>query len=232
MSRNKEKHPGRGGPDKAPPAAGPVPEPAAGAPAGVPPAVPASGASPAPDPLAEQAATIAALQDQLLRLRADFDNFRKRTLREKTELYESAASELMLELLPVLDHLQLGLQAAANHQADQSFLDGLRLIFDQLMGVLTKFGLLPMEVEGQPFDPARCEAISCLPSDQVPEGVVLKQTRRGYLLRNKLLRPAQVVVSGGPPGRRQAPDENKTNRAMHPTRENEPSPLDKEPPRL
>lgn len=142
-----------------------------------------------------QAESIAALEDQLLRLRADFDNFRKRTLREKTELYDSATSDLMLELLPVLDHLQLALHAAAAHQAIR---DGLRLIFEQLMGVLAKFGLEPFDTEKQVFDPARCEAIGRLASEAAPEGVVLTQTRRGYLLRNKLLRAAQVVVSGGP----------------------------------
>jgi molecular chaperone GrpE len=155
----------------------------------------APAAASAVDKVAEQAAAIAGLQDQLLRLRADFDNFRKRTLREKTDLYDSATSDLMLDLLPVLDHLQLGIQAAHAHKAIQ---EGLRLIFDQLMGVLSKFGLVPFDVERQPFDPARSEAISQMASDQVPEGVVLAQTRRGYMLRDKLLRPAQVVVSSGP----------------------------------
>jgi molecular chaperone GrpE len=67
-----------------------------------------------------------------------------------------------------------------------------------LLGVLGKFGLVPFDVEKQVFDPARCEAIGHLASEQVPEGVVLAQTRRGYLLRQRLLRPAQVVVSTGP----------------------------------
>ena len=152
-------------------------------------------AAPPAEPPAE---TIAALQDRLLRLSADYDNFRKRALREKNEIHEIAASDLMLDILPVLDHIQMGIQAAADHKAIQ---DGLRLISDQLMGVLSKFGLIPFDVAKQPFDPARCEAISCVASDQVPEGVVLAQARRGYMLRSKLLRPAQVVVSSGPVGR-------------------------------
>lgn len=157
------------------------------------PAAPAVAAKPAP--AETDADKIAALEDRLLRLRADFDNFRKRALREKNEIYELAASELVLDLLPVLDHVQLGLQAAAGHKAIH---EGLQLIFDQLMGVLSKFGLAPFDAEKKPFDPARCEAISYVASEEAPEGTVLVQTRRGYLLRGRLLRPAQVVVSSGP----------------------------------
>ncbi len=158
------------------------------------------------EPVQDQAATIADLQGQLLRLHADFDNFRKRTLREKCEIYDSAVSELMLDVLPVLDHIQLGIQAASDHKAIQ---DGIQLIFEQLVGVLTKFGLSPFDVENQPFDPARCEAVSCLASDQAPEGMVLIQIRRGYMLRSRLLRPAQVVVSSGPPTEQQAESKDK-----------------------
>ena len=153
---------------------------------------------------ADQVGKLAQLQDRLLRLQADFDNFRKRTLREKSELFDSANQALMLELLPVLDHLQLGIQAASAHQADPAFREGLALIFDQLMGVLSKFGLSPIETEKQVFDPNRFEAVNALPSATEPEGIVLALVRRGYMLRNKLLRPAQVIVSSGP-----APEEIK-----------------------
>jgi len=147
---------------------------------------------------AERVKKLAQLQDRLLRLQADFDNFRKRTLREKNELFDSANQALMLELLPVLDHLQLGIQAASVHQADPAFREGLTLIFDQLMGALSKFGLSPTEAEKQVFDPNRFEAVNTLPSATEPEGTVLALVRRGYMLRNKMLRPAQVIVSSGP----------------------------------
>lgn len=170
--------------------------------------------TPASDPAVEQTATIQKLQDQLLRFQADFDNFRKRTLREKNEIFDMATSELMQELLPVLDHLQLGIQAAVDHKADPAMQEGLQLIFDQLMGVLMKFGLIPIDAEQQVFDPARFEAISHMASDKEPEGRVLAQTRRGYMLRNKLLRPAQVVVSSGPAGEKsQAAEEAETSSA-------------------
>jgi len=142
---------------------------------------------------------LARLQDRLLRLQADFDNFRKRTLREKSDLFDSANQALMLELLPVLDHLQLGIQAASAHQADPAFREGLTMILDQLMGVLSKFGLSPMETEKQVFDANRFEAVNSLPSATEAEGIVLALVRRGYMLRNKLLRPAQVIVSSGAP---------------------------------
>jgi len=151
-----------------------------------------------PAEAADQVAKLARLQDRLLRLQADFDNFRKRTLREKSELFDSANQALMLELLPVLDHLQLGIQAVSAHQADPAFQEGLSLILDQLMGVLSKFGLSPIVTENQVFDPNRLEAVNALPSATEPEGTVLALVRRGYMLRNKLLRPAQVIVSSGP----------------------------------
>lgn len=185
--------------DKHHPHENPPPEPAVPA-DGPAPAKPAAEPPPPPTPSREEQ-----LQDQLLRLRADYDNFRKRTLREKNELYEQANQDLMLALLPVLDHLQLGLAAARNHKADKAIQDGLGLIFDQLQGVLTQFGLQPFDAEKQPFDPDRHEAISYLPAKECPEGTVLTQIRQGYLLRHKLLRPAQVIVSSGPPGHSHPP---------------------------
>jgi len=146
-----------------------------------------------------QTEKMAQLHDRLLRLQADYDNFRKRTLREKNELFDSANQALMLELLPVLDHLHLGIQATSAHQANPAFQEGLTLILDQLMGVLSKFGLSVIATENQTFDPNRLEAVNALPSATEPEGTVLALVRRGYMLHNKLLRPAQVIVSSGPP---------------------------------
>jgi len=146
------------------------------------------------------------LKDQLLRLRADFENFRKRSLREKGEIYENANEALMLELLPVIDHLQLAINSAKEHQAhsngsgqaNQTFQEGIQMIFDQLLNTLSKYGLNPFNSGKQPFDPNLHEAISCLPSETEPEGTILAQSRQGYRFKNKILRPAQVVVSSGP----------------------------------
>jgi len=138
-------------------------------------------------------------KDQLLRLRADFDNFRKRALREKNEIYETANEALMLELLPVIDHLQLAVKSAREHKADEAFLKGLELIADQQMDVLARYGLEPFSSLKQPFDPNLHEAVSCLPSETEPEGVIIAESRQGYRFKNKILRPAQVVVSAGRP---------------------------------
>lgn len=150
--------------------------------------------------LQKAAQEIDQLKDQLLRLRADFDNYRKRALREQGEIYENANEALMLELLPVIDHLQLALGSAEEHKADAAFREGLQLIADQLMTALAKYGLDPFSSDNKQFDPNLHEAISCLPSATAPEGTIIVQSRQGYRFKNKLLRPAQVVVSSGKPG--------------------------------
>lgn len=138
------------------------------------------------------------LRDRLLRLQADFDNFRKRTLREKSDLYRMANEDLMLELLPVLDHMELALASAQKSDADESFVAGVRLVADQLVTALKKFGLELVDAEeGTAFDPAMQEAIAHIPSPDVPEDQVIQQTRRGYQLAGRILRACQVVVSSG-----------------------------------
>jgi len=212
MNRSKDKHHSsderkqhrKPSTEKKHPDSGKAPEQPAPEPMAQPMAVPSAEAGPAPiapeqKPVAadQKTSTEIQLQDQLLRFRADFDNFRKRVVREKTELFECATQDLMIELLPVLDHFQLAIQAAIDHQADNPFREGLEMISNQLMGVLTKFGLSPFDAEKLPFDPSRFEAVNYISSDKEPEGMIIAQTRRGYLLHNKLLRPAQVIVSSG-----------------------------------
>jgi len=138
------------------------------------------------------------LQSQLLRLRADFDNYRKRMQREREDVSRRSLESLMQELLPVLDHFELGLATAAKHQTDPAVMDGFELVYTQMMSALEKFGLTPIDAEGQAFDPHLHEAATHMPSDEHPEDIVIAQTRRGYKLGEKLLRPAQVVVSKGP----------------------------------
>ncbi len=137
--------------------------------------------------------------EKLLRLQADFDNFRKRTLREREETYRRANADIMTDILPVLDHLELALKAASETEANAAFADGVKLVFDQMLGVLAKYGLVPIVAEGCPFDPAEHEAVSHLPSADTPENHVVVQTRRGYKLGERVLRAAHVVVSAGPP---------------------------------
>ncbi len=144
------------------------------------------------------------LEERLLRLQADFDNFRKRTLREREDLYRRANEDIMLELLPVLDHLELAFTAAGDTGVDHPLVKGFALVGEQLRQVLRKFGLSEIETDGVAFDPNVHEAIQHLPSESVPENGLIACTRAGYLLGNRLLRAAQVVVSSGP---QDAPDE-------------------------
>lgn len=149
-------------------------------------------------PAEAEASELARVKDQMLRLQADFENFRRRVERERTEVYQRANEDLMKELLQVLDHFEIGIKTAEKHSAEKSVLEGFRMVSDQLMAVLSRFGLQPVDAEGQDFDPHHHEAVTHMPSEEHPENAVIAQTRRGYLLGDRLLRAAQVVVSSGP----------------------------------
>ena len=137
------------------------------------------------------------LRDQLLRLRADFDNFRKRTQRERGELFQLANEALILEMLPVIDHFEMGFKSAEEHKTDCSVTEGFRIVYNQLLDVLKKFNVTAIDAVGEPFDPHRHESLVHMPSDK-PAGTVIEQVRRGYMLGEKLLRAAQVIISSGP----------------------------------
>lgn len=138
------------------------------------------------------------LKDRLLRLQADFDNFRKRSARERAEWQVFALEQFVQDLLPVVDHYELGLETAKKEQTSGPVLEGLKLVYDQLLGVLKKNGVTQVKAEpGTPFDPHKQEAISHIPSEEHPADVVIAETRRGYLLGEKMIRPLQVVVSSG-----------------------------------
>lgn len=149
-------------------------------------------ALPAPAPV------LPAIDDRLLRLQADFENFRRRSQRERAEIATQANENLIKELLPVLDHLDLALDAAAQHGAGGPVIEGFKLVSEQLLNVLAKAGLTPLDATDQEFDPQKHEAISHVVSETVPSNRVIMQVRRGYMLGSRLLRPAQVIVSQGP----------------------------------
>jgi molecular chaperone GrpE len=146
-------------------------------------------------------------RERLIRLQADFENFKKRTIRERNETYRRANEDIMEELLPVLDHMELAMDAAAQHKADEGIVEGFRLVSEQLRAALGKFGLTPIDATDAEFDHNLHEAISHLPSPDVAENHVIAMTRRGYKLGDYLLRAAQVVVSSGDPN---APAEPET----------------------
>ena len=159
------------------------------------------------------AAERAALNDRLLRLQADFENYRKRMLREREAERLRANEDLMQELLPVLDHLELGLKTAEKHNVESSVIQGFEMVLDQALGVLRTFGLEPVDAEGELFDPHAHESVALAPCDTTPRDMVLTQVRRGYRLGSQLLRPAQVVVSRGPAEEKSVPEDEEMTEA-------------------
>ncbi|MBB3108964.1 molecular chaperone GrpE [Paenibacillus phyllosphaerae] len=135
-------------------------------------------------------------QQRYLRAQADFDNFRRRTQKEKEELAQYASMKLITQLLPVVDNFGRALEAAKNGGDTESFSKGVDMIFRQLEQVLDQEGLKAMDTVGQPFNPDFHQAIMQVESDDHEEGVVVEEVQKGYTLKDKVLRPAMVKVSG------------------------------------
>ena len=138
--------------------------------------------------------------DRLLRQAAEFDNFKKRAARDRQDAIKFANQGLLEKLIPVMDHFEMALAACQTAQdpALESFKTGMVMIQTQLKTALAESGLEEVEAQGQPFDPNFHEAVSQLESTEVPEGHVVQQLRKGYRLKDRLLRPATVVVAKKP----------------------------------
>jgi len=152
----------------------------------------------AEDPTAGLQADLDRFRDLALRSQADFENYKKRSAREKEEAIKYANSSLLERLVGIVDNFELGLAAAKEQGADSPIYSGMVLVQKQLNDLLTENGLQPIEAEGKTFDPNSHEAIAHEASNEFPEGMVVRQARRGYRWRDRLLRPAKVVVSSGP----------------------------------
>ncbi|MBQ9431634.1 MAG: nucleotide exchange factor GrpE [Kiritimatiellae bacterium] len=153
-----------------------------------------------PDPAEkkeEKPDELAVLKDRYARLMADFDNFRKRVAREYEETVKRSNARLLEELLPVLDDLELALTKAPS--ADDPMVSGVKMVTDKFVSVLERNGLKRIDARGEVFDPSVHEALSMLPSPDVPAQTVIDQFRCGWTLGGKLLRAAQVIVSSGAP---------------------------------
>jgi len=133
--------------------------------------------------------------DDLRRLQADFDNYRKRTLREQTARAASASQALVARLLPVLDNFELAVSAAEQSRDFDRMLKGVEMVFGELREVLQGEGLVKIEAEGKPFDPERHEAVVAVEQEDAEPGMVIDIVRAGYELRGKVLRPAMVRVA-------------------------------------
>jgi len=145
------------------------------------------------DELADLKQTNAGLQDRILRLQAEFDNFRKRTERERMEDAEFAGKLTISALLPVIDDFERALKAAAG--AENELVRGIELIYGRMLDTLKKQGLEPIEAVGKAFDPHEHEAIGRVESADHEDGTVVQEYQRGYRFKGRLLRPAMVQVA-------------------------------------
>ena len=165
-------------------------------------AAPAKEVEEMPEPelseLEKAQAEAAEMKTRYLRAVADLENYRKRIGREKQDIIRSAAAGVVEDLLPVLDNMKLGLQAAENHPEAKDVTIGFKMVDDQLKKTLSGQGLEELIPDGAPFDPNLHECIAHQPSDEVEEDHVIETVRAGYRLNDRLIRAANVIVSSGP----------------------------------
>ena len=185
--------------------------PAAEEPASTPEDDPAPQDEPAPEEPAqegERPSEVAVLQDRLLRLQADFTNYRKRVARDHRELVEQAAADVLAAMLSPMDHLEMAVETMAKSAPeDDPVLRGVRMVRDELLSVFDRFALRPVDTRlGAELDPSAEEALGMLPGSTLPRNRVAAIVRRGYTLHGRILRAAQVLVGSEEPADDAAPD--------------------------
>jgi molecular chaperone GrpE len=149
----------------------------------------------ATDELARAAEERDQLRDRLLRTTAEFDNYRKRVDRDRKEMADRAAEAILIEILPIIDDLERALAAPDAGEGAEGYRRGVELIHRQLLDLLTRRGVTPIETTGETFDPHLHQAVSSEPSADHHEGEIIEEFRRGYRLGDRLLRPAMVKVA-------------------------------------
>ena len=154
---------------------------------------------PVKEPAGKLKADFETYKDLALRARADLDNYRKRMAREKEDATRYANATFLERLIPILDNFEFGLQAAKSGSSDSAVLDGMTMVYKQLQDFLAGSGVETIDATGQKFDPNLHEAIAQEDNPEAEEGTVIRQIRKGYKLRDRLIRPANVVVAKGAP---------------------------------
>ncbi len=147
------------------------------------------------DRLKEKETEAAEYVDALQRLQADFTNYRKRMLKEQTEILEVASKNLILELIPVVDNLERALKASKGAKDFMALSKGVEMVYAQLMGILEKAGVSELDPQGQEFNPLHHEALCQVDSDKHADNTIVEVLQKGYLLKGRLLRPASVKVA-------------------------------------
>jgi len=136
--------------------------------------------------------------EQLLRHVADIENFKKRLEKERTDMRDFANESLLKDLLPVVDNLELALNHGREQESGSALLEGVENVLKGFLQVITKFGVTPIQALGEKFDPAFQNAVMQQEDDSVEDQTVIQELQKGYLLKNRLLRPAMVVVARNP----------------------------------
>jgi len=134
-------------------------------------------------------------QDRLLRVSAEFENYKKRTAREMEGIRKFANETLIKEMLPVVDNLERAIETSGNENDNGSIVEGVNMIRNEILKVFEKFGVKPIESVGEPFDPGFHEAVMQEESEEHPEKTVTKELQKGYIINERLLRPSMVIVS-------------------------------------
>ncbi len=145
-----------------------------------------------PDKLTKE---ISELNNKYLRLYADFENYKRLSVKDKEELIKYSLEEFMKEIITVVDHLELALQHSSNGEASKALADGVGLTLKELISILEKFGLVRIEALGKPFDPFVHHAMSQIENDEKDENIVVEEFRKGYMLKDRVLRASLVGVS-------------------------------------
>ena len=147
--------------------------------------------------LTAKAEEVKALNDKYLRLAAEFDNYKRLVQRDQRDQIRFGNESLLKELLPVVDNLERAVKASQEGGSSDALIQGVELTLKQLTGALTRFHVTPVETVGQPFNPATHHSVTSVASKKVPEQHVVEEFQRGYLLHDRILRPAMVSVSAG-----------------------------------
>ena len=138
---------------------------------------------------------IAELEDKVKRQMAEFDNFRKRTEKEKSQMYDMGASAILEKILPVIDNFERGLAAVPEEDKNNGFVEGMDKIYKQMMTVLTEVGVTPIEAAGQEFDPNLHNAVMHVEDEELGENVVAEELQKGYKYKENVIRHSMVKVA-------------------------------------
>ncbi len=142
----------------------------------------------------EKADKKAELQDRVRRQMAEFDNFRKRTEKEKAQMFEVGAKSIIEKILPVIDNFERGLASIPEEEAGSAFADGMNMIYKQLMNELEQAGVAPIEAVGEEFDPEYHNAVMQVENDELESGTVAQELQKGYTYRDSVVRHSMVAV--------------------------------------